>query len=179
MAITAKLKYLHIAPRKVRLVTDLIRGKSVEEAQRILNFTSNKASQPLLKLLKSCVANAKNSFQIEQENLYISKIFVDEGPKLKRWHAQSRGRAAEIQKKSSHISLEMNEIKKKKVRKTKKIEKKVVGKKKEESTEVPAKVSKEEKTTPKIEKPRTIIREKKPIPKIKQTMKRVFRRKAF
>ena len=179
MAITAKLKYLHIAPRKVRLVTDLIRGKSAEEAQKILNFTSNRASQPLLKLLKSCLANAKNSFQIEQENLYISKIFVDEGPKLKRWHAQSRGRAAEIQKKSSHISLEMSEIKKKKVRKTKKVEKKVVDKKKEKPAEAEVKVSEEEKTTPKIEKPKPIIRKEKPIPKIKQTMKRVFRRKAF
>ena len=99
MDITAKLKYLHIAPRKVRLMVDLIRGKSVEQAQRILNFTPNRSSEPLLKLLKSSIANAKDNLQLEEDNLYISKIFVDEGPKLKRWHAQSRGRAAEIQKK--------------------------------------------------------------------------------
>ncbi|MCK4453989.1 50S ribosomal protein L22 [Candidatus Parcubacteria bacterium] len=178
MAITAKLKYLHIAPRKVRLVTDLIRGKRAEEAQTILNFSSNRASQPLLKLLKSCIANAKNNFQIEQENLYVSKIFVDEGPKLKRWHAQSRGRAAEIQKKSSHICLEISEIKKKakKVKKVAKTKEKIVEKK---PSLAEVKEGKRDEEAPKIEKPRTIIRKEKPMPKIKQTMKRVFRRKAF
>ncbi len=178
MPITARLKYLHIAPRKVRLVTDLIRGKTVEEAQKILNFSSNRASQPLLKLLKSCIANAKNNFQIEQENLFILKIFVDEGPKLKRWHAQSRGRAAEIQKKSSHISLEISEIKKKtkKIKKVAKTKEKIVEKK---SSLAEVKGDKVDKEAPKIEKPKTIIRKERPVPKIKQTMKRVFRRKAF
>lgn len=189
MAIIAKLKYLHIAPRKVRLVADLIRGKSVEEAQEILNFTPHRASRPLLKLLKSSMANAKNSLQIETENLYISKIFVDEGPKLKRWHAQSRGRAAEIQKKSSHISLELSEYEKKKFRKTKRVEKKVMGKKKEKSAFTSAFVKtladkestagKGEKEIPKKEKQKPIIKKEKHRPKIKQTMKRVFRRKSF
>lgn len=165
MAITAKLRYLHIAPRKVRLVVDLIRGKSVEQAQRILNFTPNRASKPLLKLLKSSLANAKDNLQFEEDNLYISKIFVDEGPKLKRWHAQSRGRAAEIQKKSSHISLELSEIKKeaKKIKKIKKTEEKVI----------------ERETAIKTEKPKPKITKKKYMPKITQNIKRVFRRKAF
>ncbi|MCK4520610.1 50S ribosomal protein L22 [Candidatus Parcubacteria bacterium] len=169
MNITAKLRYLHIAPRKVRLMVDLIRGKSVEQAQRILNFTPNRSSEPLLKLLKSSIANAKDNLQLEEDNLYISKIFVDEGPKLKRWHAQSRGRAAEIQKKSSHISLELSEIKKKKVKKVKKTEKKVVDEK----------IEKEEKTTVKPEQPKPKDTKEKYVPKITQGMKRVFRRKAF
>jgi len=178
MTITAKLRYLHIAPRKVRLVADLIRGKSVKEAQEILNFTSHRASRPLLKLLKSSIANAKNDFQIEPENLYVSKIFVDEGPKLKRWHAQSRGRAAEIQKKSSHISLELSELRKKgkKVKKIVKRKEKVVEKK---PSLAEVRDNKEEKETSKIEKQKPIIRKERPKPKIKQTMKRVFRRKAF
>ena len=72
MLVTAKLKHLHIAPRKVRLVADLIRGRSAEEAQRVLNFTVKRASQPLLKLLKSALSNAKNNFQIDEKDLYIS-----------------------------------------------------------------------------------------------------------
>jgi len=79
MAVTAKLNYLRIAPRKVRLVVDLIRGKTVGEAQTILNFTTKRANKPLLKLLKSAAANAKHNFQIDESNLYISKIVVDEG----------------------------------------------------------------------------------------------------
>ncbi|MDI6591661.1 MAG: 50S ribosomal protein L22 [Patescibacteria group bacterium] len=113
MLITAKLRYLRIAPRKVRLVADLIRGKKVEEAQNILNFTVKRAAKPLLKLLKSAIANAKNNFQLEESNLYISKILVDEGPKYKRWRARARGRADQIQKKTSHLTLVLDEITKK------------------------------------------------------------------
>jgi large subunit ribosomal protein L22 len=67
--VKAKLRYLRIAPRKVRLVADLIRGKSVEEAERILNFTRKKAAFPLLKLLKSAIANAKHNFNLDEKNL--------------------------------------------------------------------------------------------------------------
>ncbi|PIW91361.1 MAG: 50S ribosomal protein L22, partial [Candidatus Nealsonbacteria bacterium CG_4_8_14_3_um_filter_37_36] len=105
VSVTAKLRYLRITPRKVRQVSDLIRGKTVEEAQTILRYTVKKAAQPLLKLLKSAVASAKNNFQLEELNLYISKILVDEGPKLKRWRARARGRADEIQKKTSHVTI--------------------------------------------------------------------------
>jgi len=110
MAITAKLKYLRIAPRKVRLLTDLIKGKTVEEAQNILNFTHKKAAIPLFKLLKQAVAGAKNNFHLEEKNLYISKILVNEGPKLKRVFPRARGHADEIQKKTSHITLILDEI---------------------------------------------------------------------
>jgi len=111
MAVIAKLRYLRIAPRKVRLVADLIRGKSVEEAQNILNFVPKRAAEPLFKLLKQGISNAKNNFQLEEKNLYISKITVDEGPKSKRVFPRSRGRAEEIQKKTSHITLILDEIK--------------------------------------------------------------------
>ena len=167
MLVTAKLKHLHIAPRKVRLVADLIRGRSAEEAQRVLNFTVKRASQPLLKLLKSALSNAKNNFQIDEKDLYISKIFVDEGPTLKRWHAQSRGRAAQIQKKTSHISLELSQVKgaAKKVKKTKAVPSKEA-------------VVKEE-TAPKKESPKLKFEKKMPLPRIKQRTQKMFRRKAF
>ncbi len=126
MEIIAKLNYLHIAPRKVRLVAGLIKGKQVEDAQNILRFTIKKASDPILKLLMQAKANAKNNFQIDPSVLYISKITVDEGPKYKRWRARARGRAAEIQKKTSHITmiLKGEEEKTKKIEKVSKIENK-------------------------------------------------------
>ncbi len=110
MEVTAKLRYLRIAPRKVRLVADLVRGKSVEEATHILNFTRKRAAKPILKLLNSAIANASHNFQLKKENLYISKIVVNEGPKLKRWRPRARGVTYEIQKKTSHITLVLTEI---------------------------------------------------------------------
>lgn len=120
MVITAKLNYLRIAPRKVRLVADLIRGKSVGEAQTILNFTIKKGAQPLLKLLNSAVANAKNNFKLAEAKLFISKIEVNEGPKYKRMRPRARGQGYEIQKKTSHINLFLDEITKKPKKKIKK-----------------------------------------------------------
>jgi large subunit ribosomal protein L22 len=111
MEVKAKLRYLRIAPRKVRLVADLIRGKSAEEAEKILNFTKKRAALPILKLLKSALANAKNNYRLEEKNLFISKIFVDEGPRLKRILPRARGRADIIQKKMSHVTLVLEEKK--------------------------------------------------------------------
>ena len=166
MPVIAKLKYLRIAPRKVRLVADLIRGKRIEEAQNILNFKVKKAALPLLKLLRSAAANAKNNFQLDESNLYIAKILVDEGPKYKRWRARARGRAEEIQKKTSHVTVVLDEIvkKPKKVKKVKKIKK--------APSKPPEKVRKVEK--PKL-KPEIEIKR----PKIERGIKRIFRRKAF
>jgi len=166
MPVTAKLKYLRIAPRKVRLVADLIRGKKIEEAQNILNFKVKKAALPLLKLLKQVVANAKNNFQLDESNLYIAKILVDEGPKYKRWRARARGRADEIQKKTSHITVVLDEIAKKpkKVKKVEKIKK------------VPPKPPEK---VPKVEKPKLRPELEVKRPKIERGLKRIFRRKAF
>jgi large subunit ribosomal protein L22 len=112
MEVKAYLRYLRIAPRKVRLVADLIRGKSVEEAERILNFTRKKAALPILKLLKSAVANAKHNFNLDEKKLFISKITVDEGRKMKKLLPRARGRADVVQKKTSHVNLILEEKKK-------------------------------------------------------------------
>src|SRR6056297_2698053 len=107
--INAKLSRLRIAPRKVRLVADLIRGKEVEEARNILKFTVKKAAKPILKLLNSALANAENNFDIDREevDLYIDKIVVNEAPTMKRWRAVARGRTHETNKRSSHIELNL------------------------------------------------------------------------
>ena len=105
MEIRAKLNNLRTAPRKVRQVLDLVRGKKVQEAQSILLFTVNKSARSVLKLLNSAVASAKHEFHLEESNLYILKITADEGTKLKRWHPMSRGRAYPIIKRSSHIEI--------------------------------------------------------------------------
>ncbi len=128
MPFQATLRYLRIAPRKVRLVADLIRGKSVASAQTVLKFTIKGAAQPLLKLLNSAVANAKNK-EAAIDNLYISKITVDEGPKYKRWMPRARGQAYEIQKKTSHITIVLSETKKKVAKKAVKESRKPVASK--------------------------------------------------
>jgi len=172
MPVTARLRYLRIAPRKVRLMADLIRRKRAEEAQTILNFARKKAGLPLLRLLNQAIANAKDSAQLDPGNLFISKITVDEGPKYKRWRARSRGQAAQIQKKTSHITLILDEIEKGKRKK------KVPAKK---PVPVKAAAVKEEKKdiSPKIEKPkpRPGLEIKKP--KAPGGLARIFRRKAI
>lgn len=181
MQVTAKLRYLRIAPRKVRLVADLIRGKKVDKAQTILKFTVKKATHPILKLLNSAIANARNNFQLASDNLYISKITVDEGPKSKRWMPRARGQAYEIQKKTSHITLVLDQIdgdkkaKKRKIGKPKKIKKteSVAPRfeiKKQLSEEIEGKPQKQIKYRPEKE----VVK-----PKIEKGLRRIFRRKAF
>lgn len=103
MISTAKLRHLRIAPRKVRLVADLIRGKGVEEALEILQFTEKKSSEPLAKLVKSAVANADEKPGVNVDKLFISKITVDGGPTIKRFRPRAMGRATPILKRTSHI----------------------------------------------------------------------------
>lgn len=110
MQVTAKLKYLRVTARKTREVIDLIRGKTATEAKILLSFAVRKSAIPVLKLLNSAINSAKNNLSIDEENLYISKITVDEGPTLKRWHAMSRGRAYPIMKRSAHITIILSEI---------------------------------------------------------------------
>lgn len=105
----AHLRHLRIAPRKVRMVADLVRGKPVEQAQRTLLFAVKKGTHPLLKLLNSAVANAKQKFQGEASNLYIAKLLVNEGPKLKRFRPRARGQTYPIQRKTSHITIVLEE----------------------------------------------------------------------
>lgn len=105
MEIKAQLRHLRIAPRKVRLVLDLVRGLDINEAENQLKLMPKRASGPVLKLLNSAIANAKNNKGIDKENLYIDKIFANEGPTLKRWLPRAFGRATPINKRSSHIML--------------------------------------------------------------------------
>ena len=170
MSVIAKLKYLRIAPRKVRLVADLIRRKRVEEAKTILNFTTKKAAKPLLKLLNAAMADAKHNFQLDPLNLYISKLTVDEGQKYKRWMPRARGVATEIQKKTSQVIIVLEEtIPSQKIKKAEKIEKKT-----EEEKREPRRPQKEKLHPPKF--PKEILAGK---PKKKWRIKRFFRRKAF
>jgi large subunit ribosomal protein L22 len=109
MEVKAQLNYLRIAPRKVRSIADMIRGKTVEQAQNILRFTIKKGVDPMIGLLKSATTSATNNFHLLESNLYISKITVNEGPKLKRSRPRARGSAFEIQKKTSHITIILDE----------------------------------------------------------------------
>lgn len=110
MEIKAKLNYLRIAPRKVRLVADAIRGLPVLEAERRLAFLTKRAAMPVLKLLYSAEANAKNNFSIQKEDLRVVKITVDGGPMLKRSMPRAFGRAAPIRKRTSHVLLVLGEL---------------------------------------------------------------------
>jgi large subunit ribosomal protein L22 len=111
MEITVKLNHLRISPRKVRQAVNLVRGKKAIEAQTLLRFSSVKPAKAVLKLLNSAIASGKNDFQIESDNLYISEIFANEGPKLKRFRPVSRGSAHPLWKRNSHVILTLSEIK--------------------------------------------------------------------
>ncbi|MDR3564692.1 MAG: 50S ribosomal protein L22 [Negativicutes bacterium] len=102
-------KYIRIAPRKVRIVIDLIRGKSVGEAFAILKFTPKVASEVIEKVLKSAVANAEHNYDMNSDKLFVAAAYVDQGPTLKRIHPRSRGQAFKILKRSSHVTLVVKE----------------------------------------------------------------------
>lgn len=110
MEIKAKAKYIRMSPRKVRLVVNIIRGLKANEALDQLNFIKKRAVQPVEKLIISAIANAKNNFELDQDNLYIKEIRVNEGPTLHRWMPRARGRATPIRKRTSHISLILGEL---------------------------------------------------------------------
>ncbi len=105
---TAKLNYLRMAPRKVRLVATMIKGLTVNEAEAHLILNPKRASEPVLQLLRSAVSNAKNK-QLNTDKLIIKEIRVDKGPMLKRWLPRAQGRATPIQKKSSHLIIILEE----------------------------------------------------------------------
>ena len=105
--ITAKSKYIRQSPYKLRLVLNLIRGLPVSEALDILKFTKRKASDEITKVIKSAMANAENNFGLNSNDLYISKAIADEGPTLKRFRPRARGRAGRINKRTSHLIIEL------------------------------------------------------------------------
>ena len=105
MEAKAVAKYVRIAPRKVRVVMNLIRGKNVAEAFAILKFTPKAGADVIEKVLKSAVANAENNFDMNVDKLYIASAYVDQGPTLKRIHPRSRGQAFSIFKRTSHVTV--------------------------------------------------------------------------
>lgn len=107
----AVAKYIRISSSKVKIVIDLIRGKSVAEAQAILMNTPKAASEPVLKLLNSAVANAENNLEMVKDSLYVAEVYADQGPTLRRYRPRAQGRATRIRKRTSHITIILDEAK--------------------------------------------------------------------
>ncbi|MCL2818535.1 MAG: 50S ribosomal protein L22 [Actinomycetia bacterium] len=105
MEAKAVARFQRVAPRKARLVADLIRGKSVAEARQILQFSDRAAAEIVLKALNSAVANAEYTTQTQAEDLHVLEIYVDDGPTLKRIRPRAQGRAFRIRKRTSHITV--------------------------------------------------------------------------
>lgn len=105
MEIKAKLNHLHIAPRKVRLIADVIRGMPLAEAERELEYRIKRSSPLLLKLLRSATANAAHNFHIGKDSLVVKSIRVDPGPVATKYRPRAFGRAAAIRRRTSHVSL--------------------------------------------------------------------------
>ncbi len=122
----ATLKNYRQSPRKVRLIADLVRGKSIDSAENILAFAVKRASPPILKLIRSAVANATNNSGISKESLFIKAITVNKGVVLKRSMPRARGSASAIRKHTSIVKVELGirEVKAPKVKKTKTVAKK-------------------------------------------------------
>ena len=109
MEAKAYLRYLRISPRKVQILCDLIRGKDAKTACAILMQTPKAASEPMLKLLKSAMANAENNHSMDADKLYVSTAVADPGPILKRVQPRAQGRAYRINKRTTHITIAVSE----------------------------------------------------------------------
>ena len=103
----AKLSYVRLAPRKARIIANLIRGQNVSSAINNLRFMNKAGSREFFKLIVSAVANAEDQGEEDVESLVISSVMVDQGPTLKRWRPRAHGRATRVEKKTSHITLEV------------------------------------------------------------------------
>jgi len=184
MPTTAKLRYLRISPRKVRLVTDLIKGMKVEEAERQLKFLTERAVRPILKLLNSAVANAQHNANLAKEGLYVAKIIVEAGPSLKRWQPRAMGRATPIMKRISHITLVLDQKEPVSPPEEKKVKEKAKPsvRKKEEPEKEKSGLLKE---VQKVEEEKVPVKKPKPVPPPKpypttsQAKKRFFSRQTF
>jgi large subunit ribosomal protein L22 len=105
----AKARHVRIAPRKVRLVMDMVRGKPVDEALQTLDLVRKAASPVIAKVIRSAVANAENNHEMNTEGLIVTRAFVDEGPTLRRFMPRAMGRATAIRKRTSHITVVLSE----------------------------------------------------------------------
>lgn len=109
MQVRAVYRFVRMSPYKVRQVIDLVRGRQVDEALAILQFTPRAAADPVSKVIRSAIANAENNYMLSREDLYVAKITADTGPTLKRWRPRARGRADVIRKRSCHITVILDE----------------------------------------------------------------------
>lgn len=105
MEVKAVSKYVRVSPRKARVVVDLVRGKSVEQAREILAYTNRAIAETVEKTLNSAVANAEHNHSLNPDSLVIAKAYVDEGPTLKRIRPRAKGSASRINKRTSHITV--------------------------------------------------------------------------
>ena len=106
---TAHARYVRISSNKVRIVVDLIRGKNVDDALAILQFTPKAASPVVMKVLNSAIANAVNNSEMDRKSLYVAEVYANPGPTLKRFVARSRGSASPVLKRTSHISVVLDQ----------------------------------------------------------------------
>ena len=109
MESSAVAKYIRISPQKARLVMDQVRGKRVEDALNMLKFAPQKGAGLILKLINSAVANAQQNSDVDVDKLYVKRIFADEGPMLKRIIPRASGRATRILKRTSHLTVVLND----------------------------------------------------------------------
>ena len=107
----ATARYIRMSPRKVKVVIDMIRGKSAKEAAAILTYTPKAACEPVLKVLNSAIANAENNLDMNRDDLYVAEAFANQGPTLKRYRARARGSASPIRKRTSHITVILDQVK--------------------------------------------------------------------
>jgi ribosomal protein L22 len=105
--VRAEAKYVRVSARKARLVTEHIRGRSVPEARTVLAFTERAVAKEIEKVLHSAVSNAEANHGMIGDELFVSTVFVDEGPTIKRWRARARGRVARIRKRTCHITIKV------------------------------------------------------------------------
>jgi len=105
----AVAKYVRVAPRKARKIIDIVRGKNVDEALNILKFSPQAAAKTISKVVNSAAANAESSYRLKREDLFISEAFVNQGPTLKRFRHRAMGRASRIHKRTSHITVVVQE----------------------------------------------------------------------
>lgn len=111
MDIKAHVRNLKMSSRKAKLVIDLIRGKAVEEAETILTFVKKEGARPVLKLLRSAVANAEHNFKLNRKDLFVKMIAANQGPSMKRMRPRAFGRGATIKKHTCHISIVLQDKK--------------------------------------------------------------------
>ena len=107
----AVAKYVRVSPRKAQIVVDLIRGKKVDDALAILMYTPKSAAPIVEKLLNSAIANAENNLEMDRGSLYVAEVYANQGPTLKRYWARSHGRADMIKKRTSHITIVLDQVK--------------------------------------------------------------------